>query len=129
MNFICSAGENPNELLIQLLKFSRCKPTIRLISAKSAIRADTWLENSQISNTTIIVNNRIGKNMDIDSGMFNFLKKRNTGINIMLKKNAISKGIITMLPITIIVPSKNIPSNSIDRLTVTGSLFTYINNI
>jgi hypothetical protein len=39
---------------------------------------------------TMIVNNKIGKKNAITSGTFNFLKKRNTGKNMRLKKKALT---------------------------------------
>ncbi len=61
------------------------------------------------------------RNMARPSGTLRLRKKRSTGNNIIARKKAISKGVITSRPAIIIVPRKKRPINSRDRRTVYGS--------
>ncbi len=125
MNFSCSAGEYPKELLTQILKLSKCLDTVVCSFGKSSNKAPTWLEKSQMIKATIIVNSNIGKKTAMPSGSFNLLKKRNSGKSVRLKKNAINNGIIIIFPVTMIVPKTNRPISSMARFTVTGISFTF----
>jgi hypothetical protein len=68
-------------------------------------------------------NRKMHKTIATTSGTLYFLNQRNIGNKSTAIKNAISNGMITLCPNTIINPSAHKPNNSIDLLTVKGIYF------
>jgi len=93
------------------------------MSGKSAISLATCEEKNQPIPKITMNNKSTARLIESTSGNFLFLKKRYTGSNTMLIKNAISKGIIILWPSTIKRPINTNPRSSIDLLTVTGMSF------